>query len=122
MVMLRGVYTSFGHPLFGPMTAFGLAVGLGARSRIVRVVAPLVGFLLAAGGHMVFNGVASLNSSGSLIPQWIMALVLVAILAAYLVLSVVTQAQLIRRRLEDYRRVGWLSERDAVVYSKPFLS
>ncbi len=120
LVMLRGVYTSFGHPVFTMMTALGLAIALGARSKTVRVVAPLAGFVLAAGGHMLFNGVASSGGAGDLRPQWFMALGLVAMLIIMLTLSVVAQAQLIRRRLGDYRRVGWLTDRDAVVFSSPF--
>ncbi|MCC2592418.1 PrsW family intramembrane metalloprotease [Tessaracoccus sp. OS52] len=120
LVMLRGVYTSFGHPLFGMMTAFGLAIGLAARSKIVRVAAPLGGFVAASGGHMLFNGVASTNAPDQLKTQWYMALGLVAVLTLFLVLTVVAQAQLIRRRLGDYRRVGWLTDRDLVVFSSPF--
>ncbi|WP_147454048.1 PrsW family intramembrane metalloprotease [Tessaracoccus antarcticus] len=120
LVMLRGVYTSFGHPVFTMMTALGLAIALGTRSKIVRVAAPLGGFVLACGGHMLFNGVASSGDSASLRPQWFMALGLVATLILMLVFTVVAQTQLIRRRLGDYRRVGWLTDRDPVVFSSPF--
>lgn len=120
LVKLRGIYTSFGHPLFTMMTALGLAIALGARSKIVRVVAPLAGFVVGAGGHMLFNGVASSGSVEQLRPQWFMSLGLVAMLILLLVLTVVAQSQLIRRRLGDYRRVGWLTDRDPVVYSSPF--
>ncbi|MFV0428200.1 MAG: PrsW family intramembrane metalloprotease [Arachnia sp.] len=120
LVMLRGVWTSFGHPMFTIMTATGLAVALGARSRIVRIMAPLAGFLAAAGGHMLFNGVVSTTSPDNLRRQWIMAIVLVATVVISLVLTVVGQAQLIRQRLTDYVRVGWLRERDTIVFSGPF--
>lgn len=120
LVKLRGIYTSFGHPVFTMMTALGLAIALGARSKTVRVVAPLAGFVVGAGGHMLFNGVASSGSAEQLRPQWFMSLGLVAMLILLLVLTVVAQSQLIRRRLADYRRVGWLTDRDPVVYSAPF--
>lgn len=120
MVMLRGVYTSFGHPLFTMMTAFGLAVALGARSKWVRITAPLAGFLVGVAGHMLFNGVASLYPIEQLKPQWYMALGLVAILVLYLILGVVAEARLIRHRLNDFRMAGWLQERDLVVISGPF--
>ena len=42
LVMLRGVYTSFGHPLFTSFIAFGLIVGIMHRSKWVRVLAPVV--------------------------------------------------------------------------------
>lgn len=120
LVKLRGIYTSFGHPVFTMMTALGLAIGLGARSKTVRVVAPLAGFVVAAGGHMLFNGVASSGGAGDLRPQWFMALAFVVMLTIMLVLTVVAQGQLIRRRLGDYRRVGWLTDRDPVVFSGAF--
>ena len=120
LVMLRGVYTSFGHPLFTMMTATGLVVGFTARSRIVRVVAPLGGFLLAVGGHMLFNGLASTRPSEALKPHWFMALALVVLLVASLVVSVVQQSRLVRHRLTDYANQGWVSERDVELFSGPF--
>lgn len=117
LVMLRGVYTSFGHPLFTILIAFGVAVGLKARSKIVRVMAPLAGFLLGAGGHMLFNGLASTNSTEALQRPWYFALGLVGIITVYLLVTVLAQGQLIRIRLGDYRAHGWLHERDPIVIS-----
>ncbi|HMR50620.1 MAG TPA: PrsW family intramembrane metalloprotease [Arachnia sp.] len=120
IVLLRGVYTSFAHPLFTVLTATGMSVGMSARSKIVRIVAPLAGFLAAVAGHMLFNGASSTRGVDALILPWIMVLVLVLILAVSLVLSVWQQARLIGVRLDDYRRAGWLSERDVEVFSRPF--
>lgn len=120
LVWLRGVVTSFGHPLFTVMTAFGLAVALGARSKIVRVVAPLAGFVMAVAGHMLFNGLASTQSTDTLLIPWIMVLVVVLLIAAILVVHLIAQSQLIKMRLGDYRRFGWLTERDPIVFSGPF--
>lgn len=117
LVLMRGVYTSFGHPLFTIMIAFGVAVALKARSKIVRVMAPLAGFLLAAGGHMLFNGLASTNGTDALMRPWIFALILVGLLALYLLLTILAQGQLIKVRLGDYRSHGWLTERDPIVIS-----
>ncbi len=119
LVLLRGVYTSFGHPLFTMMTATGLVVGISARSKIVRVTAPLGGFLLAVGGHMLFNGLASTRSPDQLVTQWIMALVLVGLIVVSLVVSVVQQSRLLRHRLTDVREHGWLTERDVELFSGP---
>lgn len=120
LVMLRGVYTSFGHPIFTMMTAFGIAVALGARSKWVRVTAPLAGFLLAAGGHMLFNGVSSLNSVDNLKNQWYMALGFVAAMVLFLVASVVGETRVLRHRFIDLRQGGWLNDQDVIVYSSPF--
>ena len=120
LVMLRGVYTSFGHPVFTMMTAFGISVALGARSKWVRVTAPLAGFLLAAGGHMLFNGVSSTNPADNLRNQWYMALGFVAVIILFLVASVVGETRVLRHRFIDLRQGGWLEDQDVVVYSSPF--
>ncbi len=120
IVLMRGVYTSFGHPLFTMLTATGLVVGIAARSRIVRIVAPLGGFLLSVAGHMLFNGLASTRPTDSLRVHWIMALILVGLILVSLVVSVAQQARLIRHRLSDYVAGGWLSQRDVELFSGPF--
>lgn len=119
LVMLRGVYTSFGHPLFTMMTGAGLAIGLGARSKWVRVMAPVAGFLLACAGHMMFNGLASTNHPDNLRMQWFLALGVVAVIIISLIVSVVGNGQLIRARLTDYQRAGWLTRRDVELYGRP---
>lgn len=120
LVMLRGVYTSFGHPLFTIMTGAGLAIGLGARSKIVRVMAPVGGFMLACFGHMLFNGLSSTNAVESLMVPWYMALGVVGIIVISLIVSVVGNGQLIRARLTDYQRAGWLTPRDVQIFGGPF--
>ncbi|NHB85741.1 PrsW family intramembrane metalloprotease [Tessaracoccus sp. HDW20] len=56
LVLLRGVYTSFGHPLFTIMTGAGLAIGLGARSKLVRVMAPSAASCWPASGTCSSTG------------------------------------------------------------------
>ncbi len=119
LVLLRGVYTSFGHPLFTMMTATGLVVAVQARSRIVRIMAPIAGFLLAVAGHMLFNGLASTRPTEALKPHWIVALILVGLITISLVVSVAQQGRLIRHRLTDHVQAGWLSERDVALFSGP---
>ena len=120
IVLLRGLYTSFGHPLFTILTATGLVVGMQARSRIVRIVAPLAGFLMSVLGHMIFNGLSSTRPVDALKIPWIGALVLVALLIASLAISVAQQSRLILHRLTDYQKQGWLTERDVELFSGPF--
>jgi hypothetical protein len=108
LVFLRGVMTSFGHPLFTAMTGLGLAVGLGSRSKIMRVVA-LGEFLLAAFLHMVFNTVASIvPQSSQLLMYFTIAVPLVLGVAGFAVSQVFRERKLIGERLTDYVRMGWL--------------
>ena len=113
LFMLRGLMTFFGHPLFTAMTGIGLAVALRSKSKIVRVVAPLAGFCAASFLHMAFNTTASLVSGPSLLLMYLgVALPLVIGMIIFVVRQLVREGRLIRERLIDYVRVGWLPEGD----------
>ena len=118
LVRTRGLYTSFGHPLFTTMTGVGLAVGLRSRSKLVRIIAPVTGFCLAALGHMAFNGTASVvGDRRQLMIMYFIALGLVLSVAGFLLGNVFKEGVRIRARLTDFVRMGWLSPRDPIVFS-----
>jgi RsiW-degrading membrane proteinase PrsW (M82 family) len=109
IVKLRGLYTCFGHPLFTMMTGVGVAVALRQRSKLVRVVAPLAGYLLAALSHMMFNFVASLpDQELQLRMYFLVALPLVGGAVLLVVMTCLSQGRLIRDRSNDYVVMGWL--------------
>ncbi|QIK71199.1 PrsW family intramembrane metalloprotease [Propioniciclava coleopterorum] len=106
IVFLRGVKTAFGHPLFTTLLALGFIIGLRAQSKIVRILAPLGGYLAASLGHMMFNFFASVGMDDTLmaIIGWVIALSI----AIHLVRTVLAQGRLLRDRLDDYVSMGWL--------------
>ncbi|WP_051215010.1 PrsW family intramembrane metalloprotease [Granulicoccus phenolivorans] len=114
LVFVRGGLTFFAHPMFTCMTGIGLAIALRHRSKIVRVVAPLCGYLAAALGHMWFNGTLStVTSEATLLMLYL--LIAVPVFLSILVMAITqlfTQARLVRARLEDYARTGWLLPTD----------
>lgn len=114
-VVSRGLQTSFGHPLFTIMTALGLAVALTNRSKLVRIVAPLAGFLFAVSGHMLFNGMASAGAPtvALAVSGWLA----VATLTLSLARRYLAERRLIAARLDDYVHTGWLYPRDPIVFS-----
>ncbi|GAA3693294.1 hypothetical protein GCM10022204_06170 [Microlunatus aurantiacus] len=119
LFMLRGVMTFFGHPLFTSMIGIGLAVALRAKSKVVRVVAPLAGYAAAAFLHMAFNSSASLLQGTNLLLIYLLvALPLVIAVIVFTVRQVLTEGRLIRSRLGDYVRLGWLAEGDPVPLSR----
>jgi len=118
LVVVRGFYTSFGHPLFTTMTAIGLTIGLRTRSKIVRVVAPITGYCVAALGHMAFNGSSSLIQSDRQEQIYYIVGVCVFLpVAGFWVGQVFREGRRVRARLLDYVRMGWLQPRDPIVYS-----
>jgi RsiW-degrading membrane proteinase PrsW (M82 family) len=111
--VLRGLFTFFGHPLFTSMTGIGLAVAMRSKSKTVRIVAPLAGYLVAVLLHMSFNTAASLLSES----QQIFVLIFVAVplvlgLVGFVVRQLLKEGRLVRTRLGDYVRVGWLEPDD----------
>jgi RsiW-degrading membrane proteinase PrsW (M82 family) len=122
LVWLRGFFTAFGHPLFTMMTALGLVVGLRAKSRTVRVVAPLAGFLSAALLHMLFNGtVTVMDEQGRMNMYYWGALPMVGFAILTVILASFEQGRLIRSRLTDYVRMGWLQFQDPVSTGRQWL-
>jgi RsiW-degrading membrane proteinase PrsW (M82 family) len=119
LVWLRGFWTSFGHPLFTILTGIGVAVALRTRSKVVRVLAPLAGYLAAALLHMVFNSQASLNSDqGQLFIYWLVGVPLVISAITYVVRQVLKQRRVLATRLGDYAQLGWLPASDPEVFSR----
>jgi hypothetical protein len=119
LFVLRGLMTFFGHPLFTSMTGIGLAVALRSKSKVVRIVAPLAGFCAAAFLHMTFNATASLVSGPSLLWVYLgVALPLLIGMIVFVVRQLRRESQLIRERLTDYARVGWLPETDPAALSR----
>lgn len=119
LFVLRGLMTFFGHPVFTSMLGIGLAVALRSRSKVVRVVAPLAGYLAAVLLHMAFNTTASLVSGRNLLYIYLgVAVPLVVGVTIFIVRQLFREGRLIRERLDDYVRVGWLPENDPAALSR----
>ncbi|MGI8768714.1 MAG: PrsW family intramembrane metalloprotease [Propionibacteriaceae bacterium] len=114
----RGVLTCFAHPLFTSMTGMGLAIALRSKSKVVRVVAPLAGYTLAALLHMTFNTTVTFVQGPTLIFMYVMALSLVAGVVIFVLRGLLAQGRLIRSRLGDYVRMGWLPDTDPLAFSR----
>ena len=125
LVWLRGVWTCFGHPLFTMMTGVGVAVALRTRSKVVRVLAPLIGYGAAALLHMIFNSQASMSSGTSqLLIYFLVALPMVASAVFYVVRQVLKQGRLLAVRpvsythLDVYKRQALLTPRTVAKNSR----
>lgn len=106
IVLLRGLKTAFGHPLFTVLATIGLIIALRSASKVVRVMAPLVGYLVASLAHMIFNFLAStgMDPNFMAIFGWILVLTIVI----RLVRQVLGEGRRHRDRLGDYVLMGWL--------------
>lgn len=119
LFQMRGLMTFFGHPLFTAMLGIGLAIGVRSKSKVVRVVAPLAGFTAAAFLHMAFNTTATLVSGRALLFMYIgVAIPMVIALIVFIVRQLFREGRLLRDRLTDYVRLGWLPEGDPRDFSR----
>ncbi len=119
IVFLRGFLTAFGHPLFTSLTAVGLILAVRTRSKVVRVIAPLVGFLAAAFLHMAFNLVASVMPQNSqLFMFFLIAVPLLITVVIFAIRQIFVEGRRMRDRLTDYVRGGWLTQADIRVFSR----
>ncbi len=116
IVMLRGVKTAFGHPLFTVLAGIALVIALRSASKVVRILAPLAGFLLAALAHMVFNFLASTGMDPNVMALfgWLVVLSLVI----HVVRQALAEGRRHRDRLADYVAMGWLPESAVVAFSR----
>ncbi|MGZ4447401.1 MAG: PrsW family intramembrane metalloprotease [Nocardioides sp.] len=53
--VVRCLFSPFAHPLFTAFTGIGVGIAVGARSRAVRVLAPLAGYACAVVAHATWN-------------------------------------------------------------------
>lgn len=115
IVKLRGFFTAFGHELFTSLTAIGLIAAVSTRSKSVRVLAPLGGFMSAALAHMCFNGSSALITGDSARLRYtylLIGVVVVLIMIGASILNWYRDGERIRSRLTDYVRMGWLPPAD----------
>ncbi|TDT34051.1 PrsW family intramembrane metalloprotease [Naumannella halotolerans] len=119
LAQMRGLMLAFAHPLFTMMIGLGIAIGIRAKSKLVRVMAPLVGFVVAVLLHMIFNSVASLSQAGA--QQTLIYIFgywgLVVTMTIFAIRQLFRESKLVRARLTDYARTGQLQAGDPVVMS-----
>lgn len=108
LVFLRGVATAFGHPLFTTLVGLGVIVAVRTRSKVVRVIAPLVGYLAATVLHMAFNFAASVAGDSQQLLYFVVALPLLAVVTFHVLRQIGVEGRRHRHRLSDYVAMGWL--------------
>ena len=119
IVWLRGFWTSFAHPLFTMMTGIGIAVALRTHSKVVRVLAPLIGYLGAALLHMLYNSQAGFaQGAWTYVLYFGVALPMLIGAAVYVVRQILAESRRVRSRLVDYVQLGWLPDSDAYIMSR----
>jgi protease PrsW len=82
LFIVRCVFGPFAHPFFTAFTGIGIGIAVASRRRGVRVVAPILGYLVAVGAHGAWNGALMLDEGRNALTTYFFLMV-----PAFLLLS-----------------------------------
>ena len=115
--VLRGIMSPFAHPMFTVLLGIGIGIAATTTRTWVKVVAPLVGYLLAALAHSLWNLAAVAGGTGMLVVYF---LIEVPIFFGFLTLILWArrrEGRLIADHLSPYADAGWLSHGEVAMLS-----
>lgn len=109
LFVLRGVLSPFAHPFFTAFTGIGIGIAVSSRSRIVQVLAPIGGYLLAVAAHAGWNGALLLRGGNGALPAYVMLMVPgFLVMVAFAVWARQREGALLARSLTDCAGRGFL--------------
>lgn len=91
IVIIRGFFAPFSHPLFTSLTGIGLGLARQSTNVAVKVLTPVVGLLMAIFMHSIWNGSAVFGGGGVFVLTYILVMV-----PAFIILLVVISLALRR--------------------------
>ncbi len=109
LFVVRCVFSPFAHPFFTAFTGIGIGIAVTARSKPVRVLAPLLGYLVAVGAHAAWNGSLSLDDGRNAFTTYFFLMVpAFLLLAAFAVWSRRREGGVLTTALGDCAQRGFL--------------
>jgi RsiW-degrading membrane proteinase PrsW (M82 family) len=115
-VIVRGIFSPFAHPLFTSAFGVGIGVAMTARSREAKVLAPLLGYLVAVLLHATWNGSTMVaEGRGFLVAYVVIMLPGLAVLIILAAKARQKEGLLVQRALGDCQRRGWVSAADVAL-------
>ena len=118
VIILRGFFAPFSHPLFTSLTGIGLGLARQSSNIAVKAVTPVVGLLMAIFMHSIWNGSAVFGGGGVFLLTYLIVMV-PAFLILLIVISIALrrEGQVVREFLvvdlergmlnqEEYKQLG----------------
>ncbi len=115
--IVRGLMGPFGHPLFTACTGIGLGIAVSSRSRLVRFVAIVGGWLCAIILHGIWNLSALASNNGFFAAYATFQVPLFLAFVGFIVWLRHREGRLIGRYLSPYADAGWLTYREVSMLS-----
>jgi RsiW-degrading membrane proteinase PrsW (M82 family) len=106
ILIIRGAFAPFSHPLFTSMTGIGLGLARQTRNTAVKVITPIVGLLVAICMHSIWNGSAVIfGGLGFLVTYLIVMVPAFVIILIVIILALRWEGQVVRQFLmTDFER------------------
>ena len=118
VLLLRGLFSPFAHPLFTAMIGIGAGIAARSRSVGVRIVAVLVGYALAVALHAVWNGSATLLGGTGFLWVYLVVMVPMFLAIAGVVLWQRSREQrTVARELPGFAQAGWIAPSEVPLLS-----
>jgi protease PrsW len=116
LLILRGMAAPFSHPLFTSMTGIGLGWSRQSNNGFVKIVTPVLGFMLAILLHATWNGTATYGGAAGFFAGYFLIMGPAFIITLMVIFfSLRREGRIVRQFLyPDYQR-GFF---DAVEYEK----
>jgi RsiW-degrading membrane proteinase PrsW (M82 family) len=110
--VVRCLLSPFAHPLFTSFTGIGVGIAVGSRSRPVRWLAPLGGYLLAVLAHAVWNASTIFGFGSVVLVYVVLMLPAVGALVAVTVWARRSERRMLTHALGDAAQRGLLPATD----------
>jgi RsiW-degrading membrane proteinase PrsW (M82 family) len=116
--LLRGVLAPWGHPLYTSMTGIGFGLARESTSTLVRVMAPIGGYLAGVTLHAIWNFVPTVFGEVFL---FLMPLWLLFVLAFFFIIValVIRKGRVIREHLKDEVLIGNITQQELDLITSP---
>ncbi|SDR76554.1 Membrane proteinase PrsW, cleaves anti-sigma factor RsiW, M82 family [Nocardioides scoriae] len=109
LFVVRGIISPFAHPFFTSFIGIGVGLAVTTRSPAVRVLGPLVGYLLAVAAHAAWNGSLVADDGANALATYVFLMVpAFLLLAGFAIWSRRRERRVLTRALEDCAERGFL--------------
>jgi RsiW-degrading membrane proteinase PrsW (M82 family) len=75
LFVVRCIFGPFAHPFFTSFIGIGIGIAVTSRNKAMRVVAPVVGYVLAVSAHAAWNGSLLLDDGRNAVASYVFLMV-----------------------------------------------
>ncbi|WP_392545020.1 PrsW family intramembrane metalloprotease [Oryzobacter telluris] len=105
----RCLLSPFAHPMFTLLTGVGIGVAATSRTWLPRILAPVVGYVLAVLAHALWNLAAVTGGQGVVVVYLLVEVPVFLAFVAFVAWARRHEGHLIGQFLRPYSDAGWLS-------------